>query len=84
LDESSKLEYDAVKNRYSTQLMLKQGVYDYAYVWVPNNTHKPDDVYFEGSHFETENDYQILVYYHPAGARWVELVGYQVLTTNKK
>jgi hypothetical protein len=84
LDEGSKLEYDAVKNRYSTQLLLKQGVYDYAYVWVANNTHKPDDAYFEGSHFETENDYQILVYYHPAGARWVELVGYRVLSTTKK
>jgi hypothetical protein len=84
LDESSKLQYDAVKNRYYTQLLLKQGVYDYAYVWVPNSTHKPDDTWFEGSHFETENDYQILVYYHPAGARWVELVGYRVLNTAKK
>jgi hypothetical protein len=84
LDESSKLQYDAVKNRYYTQLLLKQGVYDYAYVWVPNNTHKPDDTYFEGSHFETENDYQILVYYHPSGARWTELVGYRVLNTAKK
>jgi hypothetical protein len=84
LDESSKLQYDAAKNRYYTQLLLKQGVYDYAYVWVPNNTHKPDDTYFEGSHFETENDYQILVYYHPSGARWAELVGYKVLNTAKK
>lgn len=84
LDEGSKLEYDAVKNRYSTQLLLKQGVYDYAYVWVPNNTRKPDDAYFEGSHFETENEYQVLVYYHPAGARWVELVGYRVLNNTKK
>jgi hypothetical protein len=84
LDENSKLEYDAVKNRYYTQLLLKQGVYDYAYVWVPKSTNKPDDAYFEGSHFETENDYQLLVYYRPAGARWVELVGYRVLNTAKK
>jgi hypothetical protein len=84
LDESSKLQYDAVKNRYSTQILLKQGVYDYAYVWVPNGANKPDDTYFEGSHFETENNYQMLVYYHPAGARWVELVGYRVLNTGKK
>ena len=83
LDDNSKLDYDAVKNRYYTQLFLKQGVYDYAYVWVPNTTHKPDDAYFEGSHFETENNYQMLVYYRPAGARWTELVGYQVLSTKK-
>ena len=84
LDESSKLQYDAEKNRYYKQILLKQGVYDYAYVWVPNGSDKPDDIYFEGSHFETENDYQILVYYRPAGSRWVELVGYQVLNTTKK
>ncbi|MGZ3764135.1 MAG: type IX secretion system plug protein, partial [Mucilaginibacter sp.] len=84
LDDNSKLQYDSAKNRYYTQLLLKQGVYDYAYVWVPNGTNKPDDAYFEGSHYETENNYQILVYYHPAGARWVELVGYRVLNSTQK
>ena len=84
LDESSKLDYDATKNRYYTHLFLKQGVYDYSYVWLPKGADKPDNTYFEGSHFETENDYQILIYYHPAGARWVELVGYRVLNTAKK
>ena len=84
MDESSRLDYDAAKNRYAIQLLLKQGVYDYSYVWVPNSTHKPDNTYFEGSHYETENNYQVLVYYHPAGARWTELVGFRELTTNKK
>jgi hypothetical protein len=82
-DESSKLEYDPAKNHYYIQLLLKQGVYDYAYVWVPNGSDKPDSTYFEGSHYETENSYQMLVYYHPAGARWTELVGYQTLNTVK-
>jgi len=84
MDESSKLDFDAAKNRYYIQLLLKQGVYDYEYVWVPNSTHKPDNTFFEGSHFETENEYQVLVYYHPAGARWTELVGYRPFSTNKK
>ncbi len=84
LDESSKLDYDAAKSRFYTQLLLKQGVYDYAYVWVPNGRNKPDNTFFEGSHFETENDYQILVYYHPAGARWVELVGYRRVNSANK
>ena len=84
MDESSKLDFDPAKNRYYIQLLLKQGVYDYQYVWVPNNTHKPDDAFFEGSHYETENEYQVLVYYHPAGARWTELVGYRRLNTIRK
>jgi len=83
MDESSKLDFDAAKNRYYIQLLLKQGVYDYEYVWVPNSTHKPDDAFFEGSHYETENEYQILVYYRPAGARWTELVGYRPVKAAK-
>ncbi len=84
LDERSKLQYDAGRNRYTTQILLKQGVYDYAYVWLPDGAGKPDNAYFEGTHFETENNYQLLVYYHPAGARWTELLGFRALTTNKK
>ncbi len=84
LDNASKLQYDAIKNCFRTRLLLKQGVYDYAYVWIPQGSNKSDDTYFEGTHFETENDYQILVYYHPAGARWVELVGFATLNTSKK
>jgi hypothetical protein len=83
LDDNSKLQYDAARNRYSTQIFLKQGVYDYTYVWLPSGADKPDNAYFEGSHFETENNYQLLVYYHPAGARWTELVGFRVLNTGR-
>ena len=59
---------------------VKQGVYDYQYVWlaadgVLNNT------YFEGSHIETENNYQILVYYRKPGGRWDELVGFTQLNS---
>ncbi|MBS1524833.1 MAG: DUF5103 domain-containing protein [Bacteroidetes bacterium] len=81
LDENSKLSYDQTDHHFHIQLLLKQGVYDYAYVWVPNGSDKPDNAAFEGSHFETENEYELFVYYHPAGARWTELVGYRTLNT---
>jgi len=45
---------------------------------------KPDDIIFEGSYFETENNYQLLVYYHPPTARWEELVGYSVVNSAPK
>ncbi len=82
-DEHSKMGYDEAGGRYVANLFLKQGVYDYRYVWVDKNG-KWDDKALEGSHFETENDYQILVYYRPAGSRWEELVGFQQLNTGKK
>lgn len=80
LDAFSKLSYDAGRSNYTTHLLLKQGVYDYQYVWVPRSTGKPSATETEGSYFETENEYQLLVYYHAPGARWEELVGYRLVT----
>ncbi|MCC8423816.1 DUF5103 domain-containing protein [Mucilaginibacter sp. UR6-11] len=84
ISDDSKMNYDPIKGRFFTNLFLKQGVYDYEYIWVDRNTGKPDDVLLEGTHFETENDYQLLVYYRPVTARWDELVGYRLLNTVKK
>ncbi|MDR3697294.1 DUF5103 domain-containing protein [Mucilaginibacter sp.] len=84
LDENSKMHYDANTGKFAIVLHLKQGVYDYTYVWVDKASGKADDTALEGSYFETENDYQILVYYRPPGARWEELIGYRLLNTAKK
>lgn len=83
LDQRSKMDFDAVKGRYFFNTLLKQGIYDYQYVQVDRNG-KADYTTLEGNHFETENDYQMLVYYRPAGARWEELVGYRLLNTTKR
>jgi hypothetical protein len=78
------MDYDNTKGRFYTDQYLKQGVYDYEYIWVPRATGIPDDTTFEGSYFETENDYQVLVYYRRTGARWDELVGYRLVNTVKR
>jgi hypothetical protein len=83
LDEHSKMTFDETGNKYFSSMFLKQGVYDYTYVWV-DKTGKPDINALEGSYFETENDYQLLVYYRPSGSRWEELVGYKLLNSLKK
>ena len=80
INDQSKLVYDT-RGRFYTSLFLKQGVYDYQYVWVNHATGKPDDILLEGSYFETENEYQLLVYYRPPGSRYEELVGYNLLVT---
>jgi hypothetical protein len=83
LDDRSKMDYDP-RGKFFAHLFLKQGVYDYEYVWVDKATQKPDDTFLEGSYFETENNYQVFVYYHPPTARWDELVGYRLINTQKK
>jgi hypothetical protein len=84
LDENSRMHYDPNNHKFAIAVFLKQGVYDYTFVWVDKATGKQDDFAFEGSHFETENKYQLLVYYRPAGARWEELIGYRELSSAKK
>jgi len=81
LDEHSKMTYDAGRGNFYTDLYLKQGVYDYHYV-LKNNS-ETDQTIIDGSHFETENDYQLLVYYKRTGSRYEELVGYYPINTAK-
>ncbi|WP_376717535.1 type IX secretion system plug protein [Mucilaginibacter terrae] len=81
INDFNKLEYDVLRNRFNGVVKLKQGVYDYLYVVQNPATNKPDSTPIEGSYFETENEYQMLVYYRPPGSRWEELVGYKLVSS---
>ena len=83
LKEEFKLTYQDKEQKFIGSALLKQGVYDYQYVWVPVIGEK-DIKQFEGSYFETENDYQILVYYRKPGARWDELVGFTQINSVRR
>lgn len=78
--EENKLTYLESSRKFVGNAFVKQGVYDYHYAWVAAdgliNTR-----YFEGSHAETENNYQILVYYRKPGGRWDELIGFTQLNS---
>jgi len=83
LREENKLTYSENSKRFEGKAFLKQGIYDYQYIWVDKNG-KRDYSRFEGNHFETENDYQILIYYRKPGGRWDELVGFnQINSVNR-
>jgi len=84
LTEENKLSYDATAKKFRTTLFLKQGVYDYQYVWKDRNADRTDNTLFEGSFFETENNYQAFVYYRRPGSQWDELIGYKTLSTVQK
>ncbi|WP_419800727.1 DUF5103 domain-containing protein [Mucilaginibacter sp.] len=81
LNESGKMNYDAARGNFYKDLYLKQGVYDYHYVLKTKNG--TDQIAIDGSHFETENDYQFLVYFKRTGSRYEELVGYHLLNSTK-
>jgi hypothetical protein len=83
LSNENKLLYDVNKKYYSTTIKLKQGLYDYKYVWVDDNG-KFDDTFFEGSFFETDNTYQVFVYYRKPAGRWEELVGFSNINNTQR
>lgn len=77
-----RLDWNESLGRFQITLKLKQGLYDYHYVFVDKDG-KRDDVLFDGSYFETENEYQLMFYYRRPGSRWDELLGYSELSTRK-
>ena len=81
-NKSNEMTWNYEQAAYELTLLLKQGYYNYQYVYVPEGGLKADEVVLEGSHFETENEYQILVYYRGLSGRYDELVGYQVLNAD--
>lgn len=73
-DENSKMYYDMLDKSYAANIVLKQGTYNYSYIFKENNSTELDQFIAEGSYYDTENDYTILLYYTPFGERYDRLI----------
>ncbi|WP_017259153.1 type IX secretion system plug protein [Pedobacter arcticus] len=82
-NNSNRMVYNAERKEFTLTTLLKQGVVDYQYVWVDKNGKLIDANAFEGSYYQTENDYQILIYYRAPGARFDQLVSFTELNSTK-
>ncbi len=74
--ESNKMTYNFETHAYELTLLLKQGYYNYMYAVAKKDMTAADLGYFEGNHYETENDYSIYVYYTDFTLRYQKLIGY--------
>jgi len=83
-NEESKMQWNPEQKHYELILLLKQGYYNYQYAYLPPNGTNPDLVEFEGSHFDTENDYHIFVYHTAPRSRYHRLISYRVVNSRKK
>lgn len=81
-DPAAKMELNKRTNTYQTTVLMKQGWYDYVYGYPTNEGFSTRPL--EGSFFETENEYEIFVYYRDMGSRYDELIGYFNLNPNKR
>lgn len=80
-NKSNEMTWNFETSQYELTLLLKQGYYNFQYVYVPQGSLVADHKNIEGSFWETENDYQIFVYYKPMGERYDRLVGYRKLNS---
>ena len=78
IGHTNRMSYDDEHSCYYLTALLKQGGYDYQYWFVPKNQAATTQM-SEGSHWETQNDYTIYVYYRPFGSRYDRLVGLKKL-----
>ncbi len=77
----ARLTYNYDEQAYEVKLYLKQGYYNYQYVFVEDGKKIPDETLIEGNHFETENEYSIMVYQQLPGSRYQRLIGYKKLSS---
>ncbi len=80
-NKSNEMTWNFDTSAYELTLLLKQGYYNYMYVYVPKGSPVADHKNIEGSHWETENDYQIFVYYREMSSRFDRLIGYRQLNS---
>lgn len=76
-NEQNKMQYDERLHCYTAQMYLKQGFYNYMFMFKPSN----DSPLFnlatvEGNHSEANNFYNIFVYYRKSGDFYDSLIGY--------
>lgn len=77
----NKMRYNSETGLYEASLLMKQGFYNYTHVAVDKdfqiNPYKVD-----GSFYQTENEYSVIVYYRKFGDRYDQVIG--IGTTNSQ
>lgn len=74
LSEENKMTYDASYKAYRTNILLKQGFYNYTFVTKDvNNKVDPGEIL--GNFSITENEYTVLVYYRKIGGLYDRVIG---------
>ena len=77
--KANRMTYNLKKHQYEAEMLLKQGYYNYAYALKATGQTRGDLTRIEGSHFETENDYTVLVYHRSPDERYDKLVGLKII-----
>ena len=72
-EDYNKMKFIDASGIYICNLLLKQGLYDFVYC-IPGNNENP--TMLEGNHYETKNEYEIIVYYKDPMLNTDIIIGY--------
>jgi len=74
ITDENKMYFDLEERAYKANILLKQGFYNYTFATKETNgIINTNDV--NGSFYETENEYTVIVYYKPFGSFFERVVG---------
>lgn len=74
--EEYRMEYNRITKAYEKMLPLKQGSYNYQYLYVRDGETTGHTLQTEGNFHQTENEYYVYVYSRPFGGRYDKLIGF--------
>lgn len=80
LNNENKMTYNEDRQQYETTLFLKQGYYSYKYVLASDDFKVIDDTYMDGSFYQTENEYDIFIYYYDYNLGYDRCIGHKKIT----
>lgn len=69
------------RQAYECVILLKQGWYNFEYYFMKDGNNDGIATRFEGSHYETENDYIVVIYYRNPYERYDRVIGVQIINT---
>jgi len=87
ISDKFKMKYNQKEKIYKLKLLLKQGYYNYQYVFITEDKLFSDNLIrfkAEGNYSQTENDYYILLYHKDRIDGYDKLVGFKKINTIKK
>jgi hypothetical protein len=80
-DSNNLMIHNPVQGAYECVMLLKQGWYNFEYFFMKDGIEDGIATRFEGSHYETENDYTVLVYHRNPRERYDRVIGVQTINT---
>ena len=74
ITEENKMQYNQKQKNYTASILLKQGFYNYTFATLDTDG-KVNTNDINGTFYETENEYTVLVYYKPFGSLYERVIG---------